>query len=112
MSERDEPAIENLDVSLTQAPLLFFIPFSLAIIFMIATFALGTFFHTWKTVAVPAVLWPIAAVWTRRDRNAINVFLAKLSLIKLWLTAHRYGGYSVSPPPPQPMKMGDDHAVR
>jgi type IV secretory pathway VirB3-like protein len=110
-NEREiEPSTEDLDVSLTQAPLLFFIPFPMAIILMISTFALGTFFHTWKSIFTSAALWPLAAVWTRRDRNAVKVFLAKPNLIRLWITAHLYGGYSISPASLS-STMGDDDAA-
>jgi type IV secretory pathway VirB3-like protein len=97
--ERDiEATSESLDVSMTQEPTILFIPFSLASILGISMFALGTFFHTWKVIFISVPLWVLAAIWTKRDRNAVRVFKVLLSLTRLWVTAHRWGGFSISPP--------------
>ena len=94
----DDPTSELLDVAMTMEPTVLFIPFSLAGMLGVSMFALGTFFHTWKVVFVFPPLWVLAAILTKRDHNAIRVFHTLLRLIRLWLTAHRWGGFSVSPP--------------
>lgn len=97
--ERDgEAASESLDVSMTQEGLILFIPFSLAAALGVSTFALGVFFHTWKVVFVGPPLWILAALLMKRDRNALRVMHVLARLIRLWVTAHRWGGFSVSPP--------------
>jgi len=94
----DEATSEPLDISMTQEPTVLFIPFSLAGILGVSMFALGTFFHTWKVIFIFPPLWVLAAVLTKRDHNAIRVLHNLLRLIRLWLIAHRHGGFSVSPP--------------
>lgn len=100
MDERDETetAIEDLDLSMTQQPQIFFIPYPLAIILAVGTFAIGTKFHTWKIGLVTPVAWTLAAVWVKRDHNALRVFHTKLRLLRVWMTAHRWGGWSVKLP--------------
>ena len=100
----DEPASEPLDVSMTMEPTVLFIPFNLAGILGVSMFALGTFFHTWKVVFIFPPLWVLAAVLTKRDHNAIRVLHTLLRLIRLWLTAHQWGGFSISPPPARSLK--------
>lgn len=96
--ERDiEAASESLDVSMTQEGTILFIPFSLAGFLGISMFALGTFFHTWKVAFVVPPIWILAAMLMKRDRNMLRVFHVLLRLIRLWVTAHRWGGFSVSP---------------
>ena len=55
-------------------------------------------FHTWKVVFFVPPLWILAAVLMKRDRNALRVLHVLLRLTRLWVTAHRWGGFSVSPP--------------
>jgi type IV secretory pathway VirB3-like protein len=101
MDERDQPAVEDLDIAMTQAPQIFFIPYGLAVTLVIGAFAIGTKFHSWKVFLAMPVLWTLAALWLRRDHNALRVLHTKLRLLKVWLTAHRWGGWSVKLPGPR-----------
>lgn len=97
-----EPSFEDLDVSMTQDPLVLFIPYGLAVTLGTGMFAVGNFLHTWKTVFIAPPLWVLAAVIIRRDRNAIKVLHVKLRHIGVWLLAYRHGGWTLDPPKPDP----------
>ena len=83
---------------MTRQPTILFIPFGMAISIGVGMFALGTFFHSWKPALVAPLIWTCAYILTKRDHNAIRVWGVLLRLLRLWATAHRYGGWSVSPP--------------
>lgn len=109
--ERDiEAASESLDVSMTQEGTILFIPFSLAAVLGVSMFALGTFFHSWKVFFAIPPLWVLAAIWTKRDHNALRVLHVLLRLSRLWVTAHHWGGFSVSPPAANTLKGMTDAA--
>lgn len=83
---------------MTQQPLIFFIPYGLAVGLAIGMFVCGTKFHSWKPALVVPVLWTLAALWVKRDHNAMSVMHTKLRLLRVWLTAHRWGGWSAGLP--------------
>lgn len=92
---------EDLDVSMTQQSQLLFIPFSLAVSLGVGMFACGIFFHTWRVIFIFPPLWVGAYLLTKRDHNAIRVAAIQPRLVRVWVTAHHWGGWSISPPSPQ-----------
>jgi type IV secretory pathway VirB3-like protein len=98
--EDTDASIEDLDLSMTQQPQIFFIPYGLAVTLTVGMFVIGTKFHTWKIALVLPVLWTLAAVWVKRDHNALRVLHTKLRFTRVWVTAHRWGGWSAAMPAP------------
>jgi type IV secretory pathway VirB3-like protein len=103
--EDPEALIEDLDLSMTQQVPIFFIPYGAAVILTVGMFVIGTKFHTWKSALALPVLWTLTAVWVKRDHNALRVLHTKLRLIRVWASAHKWGGWSVRLP--RPSKVSD-----
>lgn len=107
IDEQDiEPSAEDLDVSMTQPPLILFVPYEVAVGLGVGAFAIGTKFHTWKIFLAAPVLWTLAAVLVKRDPHAIDVLKVKVRLLRVWTTAYLWDGWSFKLPAPRRAKGG------
>lgn len=95
----DPPDVNALAKADTQPRTFLFVPYELAVGFVIGCAALDVQFHSWKLGFIVVPFWAAAALLCKRDLNGVRVFLVRIRLALTLMDAHRWGGPSASPWP-------------